>query len=238
MLDGACRRRGARLLLRGGVRCREGFIAPELKLAVIPWRRLVHRRRAAAEARPMAGLASAVELRVGDLVVHSDHGIARFAGFETKTLAGVTRDYLELEYRGEDKVFAPDRPAAEDHPLRRRRRRRAAALGARLEALGLGQGARPPGGAGAGRRAAQPLRRAPRPQGPRLRARRGVGARARAQLPVPRDRRPARRDRGGQGRHGVRRPDGPADLRRRRLRQDRGRDAGGAEGGRRRTSRC
>ncbi|MGH2952048.1 MAG: transcription-repair coupling factor, partial [Solirubrobacterales bacterium] len=47
------------------------------------------------------------DLRVGDHVVHSDHGIARFAGFETKSLAGVTRDYLELEYRGEDKVFAP-----------------------------------------------------------------------------------------------------------------------------------
>src|SRR6185295_18160133 len=39
--------------------------------------------------------------------VHEDHGIASFAGFETKTLAGVTRDYLELEYRGDDKVFAP-----------------------------------------------------------------------------------------------------------------------------------
>jgi transcription-repair coupling factor (superfamily II helicase) len=44
---------------------------------------------------------------VGDFVVHADHGIARFAGFETKTVAGVTRDYLELEYRGEDKVFSP-----------------------------------------------------------------------------------------------------------------------------------
>ena len=51
--------------------------------------------------------AAAVDLRVGDYVVHEDHGIARFAGFETKTVGDVTRDYLELEYRGEDKVFAP-----------------------------------------------------------------------------------------------------------------------------------
>ena len=29
------------------------------------------------------------------------------SGFDTKTLAGVTRDYLELEYRGGDRVFAP-----------------------------------------------------------------------------------------------------------------------------------
>src|SRR5690606_15073806 len=28
-------------------------------------------------------------------------------GFETKTIAGVTRDYLELTYKGNDRVFAP-----------------------------------------------------------------------------------------------------------------------------------
>jgi transcription-repair coupling factor (superfamily II helicase) len=84
----------------------EGFVAPELKLAVIPFRRLVHRRQAAAA--PSRGrLATFTDLRLGDHVVHEDHGIARFAGFETKTVAGVTRDYLELEYRGEDRVFAP-----------------------------------------------------------------------------------------------------------------------------------
>ncbi|HEX2468651.1 MAG TPA: transcription-repair coupling factor, partial [Solirubrobacterales bacterium] len=84
----------------------EGFVSPELKLAVIPFRRLVHRRGAAA---PMVRgrLASFGDLRVGDHVVHADHGIARFAGFETKTVAGVTRDYLELTYRGDDRVFAP-----------------------------------------------------------------------------------------------------------------------------------
>ena len=87
-------------------RLREGFIAPELKLAVIPYRRLMHRRRAA-EAPARGRLAGAVELRVGDFVVHQDHGVARFAGFDTKTLAGITRDYLELEYRGGDRVFAP-----------------------------------------------------------------------------------------------------------------------------------
>src|ERR1700742_1082454 len=46
-------------------------------------------------------------LRTGDIVVHEDHGIARFAGFDTKTVAGVTRDYLNLEYQGDDKVFLP-----------------------------------------------------------------------------------------------------------------------------------
>jgi transcription-repair coupling factor (superfamily II helicase) len=85
----------------------DGFVSPELKLAVIPFRRLVHRRRAAAPAPARGRLAAFTDLRVGDHVVHEDHGIARFAGFETKTVGGVTRDYLELEYRGSDRVFAP-----------------------------------------------------------------------------------------------------------------------------------
>jgi transcription-repair coupling factor (superfamily II helicase) len=67
----------------------------------------VHRRRATAPVSARARLAAAIELRVGDLVVHEDHGLARFSGFDTRTLAGVTRDYLELEYRGGDRVFAP-----------------------------------------------------------------------------------------------------------------------------------
>src|SRR5262245_12155056 len=88
-------------------RLREGFISPEMRLALIPQRRLIHRRRAAAPVSARARLAAAIELRVGDYVVHEDHGVARFSGFDTKTLAGVTRDYLELEYRGGDRVFAP-----------------------------------------------------------------------------------------------------------------------------------
>src|SRR5262249_12368850 len=89
-------------------RLRDGFLAPELRLAVIPQRRLIHRRRAAAApVSARARLAAAIELRVGDFVVHEDHGVARFSGFDTRTLAGVTRDYLEVESRGGDRVFAP-----------------------------------------------------------------------------------------------------------------------------------
>ena len=47
------------------------------------------------------------DLRADDIVVHSDHGIARFTGFDTKTVGKITRDYLELEYRGGDRVFVP-----------------------------------------------------------------------------------------------------------------------------------
>ena len=89
-------------------RLREGFISPELKLAVYPFRRLVHRRRTE-EPAPSAGRGRLAfsELRVGDYVVHEDHGVARFAGFETREVGGVTRDYLYLEYKGEDRVYVP-----------------------------------------------------------------------------------------------------------------------------------
>jgi transcription-repair coupling factor (superfamily II helicase) len=97
---------------------REGFIAPQLKLAVFPEHRLLRRRAAAkggeGDARhggrggPRRGaLRSFTELRTGDIVVHEDHGVARFAGFETRTVADVTRDYLYLEYQGDDRVFVP-----------------------------------------------------------------------------------------------------------------------------------
>jgi transcription-repair coupling factor (superfamily II helicase) len=87
---------------------RDGFIAPNLKLAVLPEHRLLRRRRAERPAGPQAGtIASFTELRAGAPVVHEDHGIARFTGFETKTVGGVTRDYLELEFLDGDRVFVP-----------------------------------------------------------------------------------------------------------------------------------
>jgi transcription-repair coupling factor (superfamily II helicase) len=90
-------------------RLREGFLSPELRLAVYPFRRLVHRRRRAEARAPGAarGRLAFSDLRVGDHVVHEDHGVARFAGFETREVGGVTRDYLYLEYKGEDRVYVP-----------------------------------------------------------------------------------------------------------------------------------
>jgi transcription-repair coupling factor (superfamily II helicase) len=89
----------------------EGFVSPALKLAVIPDRMLLRtagRTAAAAAGRGGRGrIASFADLAVGDIVVHEDHGVARFAGFDTKAVVGITRDYLTLEYRGEDKVFLP-----------------------------------------------------------------------------------------------------------------------------------
>jgi transcription-repair coupling factor (superfamily II helicase) len=91
-------------------RLQSGFIAPQFHLAVIPDHRLFRRRRAPeapGRERRRGVLRSFADLRTGDIVVHEDHGIARFAGFDTKTVAEVTRDYLYLEYAGSDRVFVP-----------------------------------------------------------------------------------------------------------------------------------
>src|SRR5204862_8136886 len=91
-------------------RLRDGFVAPSFNLAVVPEHRLFRRRRAEPEEparRRRGALRSFADLRTGDIVVHEDHGIARFAGFDTKTVAGVTRDYLDLEFQGSDRVFMP-----------------------------------------------------------------------------------------------------------------------------------
>src|SRR4051794_22214497 len=93
---------------------RDGFIAGGPRIAVIPEHRLFRRKRAerddaeaAGRARRRGALRSFSDLRTGEHVVHEDHGVARFAGFETKTVANVTRDYLQLEFAGSDKVYMP-----------------------------------------------------------------------------------------------------------------------------------
>ena len=46
-------------------------------------------------------------LAVGDLVVHADHGIGRFAGLATIEAAGEPHDCLEVHYAGGDKLYLP-----------------------------------------------------------------------------------------------------------------------------------
>ncbi|MCB2113188.1 MAG: transcription-repair coupling factor [Parvularculaceae bacterium] len=52
-------------------------------------------------------LTEASSLLVGDLVVHVDHGVARYAGLKTLDVQGAPHDCLQLEYAGGDKLFLP-----------------------------------------------------------------------------------------------------------------------------------
>ena len=52
-------------------------------------------------------LAEASALTPGDLVVHIDHGIARYEGLKTLDVQGAPHDTLELQYGGDAKLYLP-----------------------------------------------------------------------------------------------------------------------------------
>ena len=52
-------------------------------------------------------IAEATEIADGDLVVHQDHGIARYDGLVTLHVSGAPHDCLRLLYEGDDKLFLP-----------------------------------------------------------------------------------------------------------------------------------
>lgn len=47
------------------------------------------------------------DLKVGDLVVHRNHGVAVFSGVKTIDIEGVTKDFIGLQYRGGDTLYVP-----------------------------------------------------------------------------------------------------------------------------------
>ncbi len=86
---------------------RRGFVWRELGLVLLPDTQVFRKRPPRADARLGRALQSFAELRTGDFVVHEDHGVGRLLGFETKEVAGVTRDYLFLEFKGDDRLYVP-----------------------------------------------------------------------------------------------------------------------------------
>jgi transcription-repair coupling factor (superfamily II helicase) len=86
---------------------RRGFVWRELGVALLPDVQVFRKRPPRADARLGRALQSFADLRSGDYVVHEDHGVGRLLGFETQEVAGVTRDYLYLAFRGEDRLYVP-----------------------------------------------------------------------------------------------------------------------------------
>ncbi|HJU48687.1 MAG TPA: transcription-repair coupling factor, partial [Gaiellaceae bacterium] len=86
---------------------RRGFVWRDLRVALLPDTQVFRKKPPRADARLGRALASFADLRVGDHVVHEDHGVGKLLGFETKEVAGVTRDYLFVAFRGEDRLYVP-----------------------------------------------------------------------------------------------------------------------------------
>jgi hypothetical protein len=86
---------------------RRGFVWRELGLVLLPDTQVFRKRPPRTDKRLGRALQSFADLRTGDHVVHEDHGVGKLLGFETRTVAGVTRDYLFLGFRGDDRLYVP-----------------------------------------------------------------------------------------------------------------------------------
>ncbi|MCI0182614.1 MAG: transcription-repair coupling factor [Acidibacillus sp.] len=96
-------------LMIGGIS--SGFELPAARLVIITENEIFVNRRRARKVRSDASEATRIksyqDLNIGDFVVHSSHGIAEYMGIETLEIGGVHRDYLNLRYAGNDKLYVP-----------------------------------------------------------------------------------------------------------------------------------
>jgi transcription-repair coupling factor (superfamily II helicase) len=87
-----------------------GFRLPDASLQlwaetdVFEEERQVHERRRSAAATFLSDFR---DLKVGDLVVHVDHGIGVFVGLKRIEVGVEPQEFMELRYAGDDKLFVP-----------------------------------------------------------------------------------------------------------------------------------
>jgi transcription-repair coupling factor (superfamily II helicase) len=87
-----------------------GFVDGASGLAVVSDEEIFGRRvrRKVRPSREENAFAAAFrELEEGDLVVHVEHGIARYGGLTKMRVGGVEGDFLVLAYQGQDRLYLP-----------------------------------------------------------------------------------------------------------------------------------
>jgi transcription-repair coupling factor (superfamily II helicase) len=87
-------------------RLSSGFVITGLRLAVFAEGDIRPDRSRRAQARPAQKLVL-TDLKVGDYVVHVNHGIGRYLGLVPLEIGNVRREYLLIQYAGEDKLYVP-----------------------------------------------------------------------------------------------------------------------------------
>ncbi|MCL6615197.1 MAG: DEAD/DEAH box helicase, partial [Firmicutes bacterium] len=96
------------ILLQGELASGAEF--PPLKLIILSEAEIygkLKRRRQARFAQEGLKISDLADLKVGDYVVHLNHGIGQYMGMQTLEIAGVHRDYLLIQYAGDDRLFVP-----------------------------------------------------------------------------------------------------------------------------------
>ncbi|MBI1684142.1 DEAD/DEAH box helicase [Caulobacter hibisci] len=84
-----------------------GFLDPSEGLVVIAASDVVGGRIAAKSAASATDLLAEPDLRIGDVVLHEDHGVGVLRDLKTVEIDGVEHDTLQLEYHGGDSLLAP-----------------------------------------------------------------------------------------------------------------------------------
>ncbi len=98
-----------RLLIREG-RISGSFEYPGMKLIVIGDEDIFGKKTLRRKWRPVREgffLKSFGELKEGDFVVHTEHGIGLYRGLQKLAIAGIENDFLLLEYLDGDKLYLP-----------------------------------------------------------------------------------------------------------------------------------
>jgi len=89
---------------------RQGFSWPQAKLVILGDAELygpVRRPRRPKTPRVGGKITSFTDLKEGDYVVHVNHGIGRYLGIRQLEVGGVKKDYLLIQYAGNDRLYVP-----------------------------------------------------------------------------------------------------------------------------------
>ena len=87
----------------------KGFVWPEAKLALVADSDIYGAGYRKARTRRNTGerIAAFTDLNVGDYVVHETHGVGIYQGTIRLQSEGTDRDYLYIQYQGNDKLYVP-----------------------------------------------------------------------------------------------------------------------------------
>ncbi len=88
-----------------------GIELPMHKLVIITenelFKKRQKRRRKTQKISNAERIKSYQELNIGDYVVHVNHGVGKYLGIETLEVNGMHKDYMQIQYSGDDKLFVP-----------------------------------------------------------------------------------------------------------------------------------
>ncbi|MDI3256765.1 MAG: transcription-repair coupling factor [Kyrpidia sp.] len=95
-------------IVQGGLS--SGFEMPDLKLVVVTEQEIFtakRRHRRVSTVSDVERIKNYQDLKVGDYVVHVNHGIGQYMGIQTLDIEGIHKDYLYIRYAGNDKLYVP-----------------------------------------------------------------------------------------------------------------------------------